>query len=74
MACYTRIVILENTRTNQEARRLLGLPLEGSLSVDDARRVRIEAGVLKARTALLTLAPGAFIVRDGNKLTVQVSQ
>ena len=74
MACYTVVMInLDDTAINRKAREALGLPLEGSLSQYDARRVTIEAGVIKARTEIRRIQPNAVIRRNGNKLSVSVS-
>ncbi len=74
MACFTVITIeIEDSAINRKAREVLDLPLTGALSVYDARRVRTEAGVIKARIAIKKKAPNAVIRRKGNKLTVTIS-
>lgn len=73
MPCYTRVEILEDTSINRRARKKLGLPAKGRLSTYDARRVKIEAGVMKTQAAIQQLSPGAVIRRTGNKLTISVS-
>lgn len=74
MACWTVVTVdVPDTELNREAREELGLPLEGPLSVSDARRVRIEAGVIKTRREIRKLQPTAVISRTGNKLSVSVT-
>ncbi len=72
MPCYTRVEIIEDTTVNRRARKKLGLPAEGGLSAYDARRVKVEAGVLKAQVAVQRISPGAVVRRTGNKLTISV--
>ncbi len=75
MACWTTVTMeeIEDTEINRQAREALDLPLEGSLTSYDARRVRTEAGVIKARREIRRLQPTAVIRRVGNKLNVSVS-
>lgn len=73
MPCYTEVLItLDDTVLNRKARRALGLPVTGQLSVEDANRVTQEAGVIKTMAEVQQLAPSAFVKRKGNRLTVQV--
>ena len=74
MACYTMVTVnLEDSVINREARKKLGLPLEGSLTQSQAGRVKVEAGIIRTRSLLVRMAPGAMIRRDGDKLTVTVN-
>lgn len=74
MACYTVVTInLDDNALNRKARGVLGLPLTGPLSVSEARRVKIEAGVIKTRNVIRRLQPNAVIRRVGNKLNVSVT-
>jgi hypothetical protein len=72
MACYTLIEQIEDSAINRRARRALGLSEEGYLSSYDIRRVKQEAGVIKARDQILKLNPKALIKRRGNELEVSV--
>lgn len=75
MACYTEVEVnLDDNEINRESRKKLGLRETGSLSENDARRVRIEAGIIKAGRLTRRMAPTAVIRREGNKLVVTVNQ
>lgn len=75
MPCYTVLSLenLEDTAVNREARRRLGLPETGSLAASLADRVRVEAGLLRATSAIRRLNPTAVIRRQGDKLQVSVN-
>ena len=73
MSCYTMSMVELNDDTyTKKAREKLGLPLEGKLSRTSARRVRQEAGFLKATDEVRRLQPNAVIRRRGDKLFVTV--
>ena len=75
MACYTSVEVdLADDRWNREARKRLGLAVEGPLSVYNARRVKVEAGVIKSMDSIRKLDPRAVIRRKGNKLTITVQR
>ena len=74
MPCYTMVEVLEDNAINRKARKALGLPLEGRLGAVDTRRVKIEAGVIKARDSIKKLDPRAIIKRQGNKLKVTIQR
>ena len=63
MPCFTRVVIVEDTEINKKAREALGLPLEGPLTASEARKVKVEAGVIKTKQAMRRLNPSAVIRR-----------
>ena len=74
IACFTEVLInLDDNTINRLARKHLGLRETGSLSEYDAKRVRVEAGVLTAIAKVRRLNPTAVIRRKGNELTVTVS-
>jgi len=74
MACFTVVTVdVPNTELNREAREALELPLDERLTLRDAKRVRIEAGVIKTKREIRKLQPTAVIRRTGNKLTVTVT-
>ena len=74
MACFTMVTIqLDDSEINRAAREELELPLTGDLDSVDVRRVKVEAGVIKARREIRRIAPNAVIRRVGNKLTVNVT-
>lgn len=72
MACFTLVQTIEDSAINREARKKLGLPLEGGLTTTQIRQVRVEAGVIKAKRQILKLQPTATIIRKGNELEVTV--
>ena len=73
MACYTLVrVSVDDTAINRKARKNLGLAIDGDLDEYDARRVKQEAGVLRAIQETRRLNPRAVIKRKGNQLSVQV--
>ena len=73
MACYTVVTVnLEDSAVNRMAREKLGLSLEGPLTEAQAGRVRVEAGVIRTRSLLARMSPGAVVRRDGDRLTVTV--
>ena len=75
MACFTRIeILLDDTALNRLARKKLGLPETGRLDRYDADRVKIEAGFIKAKRAVLRADPTAIVTRKGNKLKVTISR
>lgn len=73
MPCFTRVEILDDDAINRKARQKLNLPLEGPLSARDTRRVKVEAGVLRATHSVQMLSPGAIVRRKANKLTITVN-
>lgn len=74
MACYTMVMVtLSSNVTNRKARQALGLAVDGPLSAYDARRVRIEAGIIKARREIKRMNPSAIIRRKGNRLFVKAN-
>ena len=74
MACFTLVSIDQDDTISERARKKLGIEVDsrGQVSVDDARRIRIEAGVMKTMIATQRLHPGAVIRRVGNKLQISV--
>jgi len=74
VACYTMVSVeVPDTELNRQARKALGLSLDGPLSLDDAKRVRIEAGVIKTKREIRRLQPTAVIRRTGNQLSVSLT-
>ena len=63
---------LDDTAINRRARKALGFPVEGDLTESQVRRVKVEAGVIKARDAILLKYPTAVVRRKGNELQVQI--
>jgi len=62
MPCNTVVKVeVENTEWTKKAREKLGLPLKGKLYPEEAERVTIEAGKLKAEAAVLEQDPFAVI-------------
>lgn len=77
MPCYTQVqlVNLDDDKWNRKAREKLGLPLEGAVQPEDAKRIRVEAGKFKTAEAMKKLKPGAIIkgmTAGSKKLTIQV--
>lgn len=74
MPCFTRVeIVLDDNELNRRARKKLGLPEEGQLSLLDARRVKVEAGVMKTMQTMQRLNPTAVVRRTGNKLSISVN-
>ena len=79
MPCWYKVEIklenLEDDRWNREARKKLGLNLTGGLTSQQAGRVRIEAGKLKAASVMKALDPSSLITGMGvgsNELRIQI--
>lgn len=77
MPCDTKVqlVQMDNDKYTIEARKKLGLSLTGGLTQDQAKKVRLEAGKLKASAAIRALNPTASIkgmTLGSKKLTIQV--
>lgn len=74
MPCFTRIkVTLRDDDITRKARAKLGLPVTGQVSQADARRVRVEVGIMRSQATLRQISPTAVVRRAGDELTVTVS-
>lgn len=74
MSCYTSIELenLDDNELNRLARKHLKYPLEGGLTQAQARKVKQEAGLIKAERQIRKMQPTAMIKRKGNELEVTV--
>jgi len=74
MACYTSIELenLDDNELNRLARKHLKYNLDGELTQAQVRKVKQEAGLIKAERQIRKMQPTAMIKRKGNELEVTV--